>query len=180
MSCDSDRVTEARCRCMRCVAPPIKHYSILTSIPHFPLMSHIHPISTPSNFQLIFDNALNAYKRRTKIDLFTHPLADRLEPCDSASSILIVLHEHVQELNQSQLRNETWIRWLDPSVKVLHAFSEILGRGLTLVSFNSSTCQTFTLSYLFDRHFHQQNPSLLQSESSFQCVSYMICSCRPS
>jgi hypothetical protein len=102
-----------------------------------PLMSHTHPTSTSFNFQLIFDNALTAYKKRTKNDLPTHPLADRLETCDSASSILAVLQEQVQELNQSQRRNERWTRWLDPTVKVLHAFSETLGEGVTLVCLSS-------------------------------------------
>ena len=90
-------------------------------------MSYTHPTSTSSNFRLIFDNALNAYKKRTKNDLLKHPLADRLEPCDSASSILTVLQEQVQELNDSQ-RNNT--KWLDPTVNVLHAFSETLGEGV--------------------------------------------------
>ena len=145
---------------------PITHYStILPSIPHSPLMSYAQPAS--SNFHQIFDNALNAYKRLTKNDLLTHPLADQLEPCDSASSILTVLQGQVQELNQSQRRNETWTRWLDPTVKVLHAFSETLGKGVTLVCLKSSACLRSTLSYLFYRHFHLQNPSSLQSASSF-------------
>ena len=32
-----------------------------------PLLSHTHPTSKSSKFQLIFDNALKAYKKRTKI-----------------------------------------------------------------------------------------------------------------
>ena len=139
--------------------------TILPSIPHFPLMSHAQPSS--SNFQLIFDNALNVYKTRTKNDLLTHPLAEQLERCDSASRILTVLQGQVQELNQSQRRNETWTRWLDPTVKVLHAFSETLGKGVTLVCRTQLTCLRSTVSYLFHRHFQQQNPSSLQSASSF-------------
>ena len=96
-------------------------------------MSHTQSTSTSSNFQLIFDNALEAYKKRTKNDLLTHPLADRLEACDSASSILTVLQQQVEKLNQSQRRNERWTRWLDPTVKVLHAFSDTLGEGVALV-----------------------------------------------
>ena len=137
------------------------------SIPHFPPMSHAYPTSTSSDFQLIFDEALKAYKKRTKTDLLTHPLADRLETCHSASSILEVLQGKVQELNQSQQRNETWARWLDPTVKVLHAFSETLRKGVGLVCLISSTSLRSALLYLFDRPFHRQNPSLLQSVSSF-------------
>ena len=113
--------------------------TILLSSPRFltPLMSHTHSTSTSSNFQLIFDNALKEYKKRTKNDLLTHPLADRLEVCNSASSILTVLQEQTQELNQSQRRNERWTRWLDPTVKVLHAFSVTLENHVTLVCLSS-------------------------------------------
>jgi hypothetical protein len=97
-------------------------------------MSHTHPTSvSSSNFQLIFDDALKVYETRTKKDLRTHPLAAQLQRCNSPSSILEVLQLQVQELNQSQRRNERWTRWLDPTVRVLHAFSEILGEGVTLV-----------------------------------------------
>ena len=110
--------------------------TILLSSPQFPLslMSHTHPTSTPSHFRLIFDNALKAYKKRTKNDLLTHPLAERLEGCDSASSMLAVLQEQVQELNQSQHRNT---KWLDPTVNVLLAFSETLGEGVGSVCFRT-------------------------------------------
>jgi hypothetical protein len=87
-----------------------------------------------SNIQQIFDNALKTYKKRTKNDLLTHPLADRLKACDSASSILTVLQEQVQELNESQPNNT---RWLDPTVNVLHAFSETLGEGVGSVCFGT-------------------------------------------
>jgi len=100
-------------------------------------MSHTNPTSTSSNFQLIFDNSLKAYKKRTKNDLLTHPLAGRLKDCDSASSILTVFQELVQELNQSQRSN---MKWLDPTVNVLHAFSETLGEGVGSVCLRTSTC----------------------------------------
>ncbi|KAF8499626.1 hypothetical protein F5888DRAFT_1684074 [Russula emetica] len=90
-------------------------------------MSHTHPTSTSSNFQLIFDNALKAHRKRTKNDLLTHPLADRLQACDSASNILTVLQEQVQELNQSQRRNTMW---LDPTVNVLQTLSKTLGEAV--------------------------------------------------
>ena len=118
---------------------PISHDpTILPSISH-PLMSHTHPISPSSNFQLIFDNALESYKKRTKKDLLTHPLAAQLQDCRSPSSILDVLQQQVQELNQSRQRSERWTRWLDPTVKVLHAFSETLG-DVTSVCLSSSAC----------------------------------------
>jgi hypothetical protein len=92
------------------------------------------PTSTSSNFQPSFDNALKAYKKRTKKDLLTHPLADRLKACDSTSSIITVLQEQVLELNDSQRSDERLTKWLDPAVKVLHAFSETLGEGVRVGS----------------------------------------------
>jgi hypothetical protein len=138
-------------------------------------MSHTHPTSTPSNFQSIFDNALKAYKKRTKKDLFSHPLADRFEKCDSANAILAVLQEQVQELNQSQRSNT---KWLDPTVNVLLAFSETLGKGVGSVCFK--TCARSTLPYLFDRYSHLRKSSLLGLVSFFQCVFFLMHSFGPS
>ena len=99
---------------------------------------HTHPTSSSSsNFQLIFDDALKAYEKRTRKDLRTHPLAAQLQNCNSPGSILDVLQEQVQELNQSQRQSEKWTRWLDPTVKVLHMFSETLGKSVTPVSLSS-------------------------------------------
>jgi hypothetical protein len=112
---------------LRRVASSFSSTTILPSIPHFPPMSHTQPTSTSSNFRLIFDNALESYKKRTKKDLLTHPLAAQLQDCRSPSSILDVLQQQVQELNRSRQRSERLTRWLDPTVKVLHAFSEPLG-----------------------------------------------------
>jgi methyl-accepting chemotaxis protein len=93
-------------------------------------MSHTQPTSTSTNFQLIFDSALKTYRKRTKNDLLKHPLAGRLEACNSASSIRTVLQELVQELNDSQRSNG---KWLDPTVNVLLAFSETLGEPVSSV-----------------------------------------------
>ncbi len=129
--CHTLHVSDA-CRFSLSLLPTI----LLTSTQFLisPLMSHTHPTSTSSNFQLIFNDALKAYKKRTKNDLLTHPLADRLESCDSASSILTVLQEQVQELNESQRSNT---KWLVPTVNVLHAFSETLGEGVGSVCFRT-------------------------------------------
>ena len=144
--------------------------TILLSTPRFltpPLMSHTHSTSTSSNFQQVFNNALKGYQMRTKEDLLTHPLADRFETCDSASSILAVLEEQVQALDESQRRYETWMKFLNPTVNVLHAFSGTLGKRVHLVCLTSSTRLKSTLSYLFHRHLHLKKPSLLHSADSF-------------
>ena len=100
-------------------------------------MSNTHPIitaSSTSNFQLIFNNALKTYEKRTKKDLLAHPLATELQNCDSPTKILAVLHRQVQALNQSLSSDDRWTKWLDPTVNVLYMLSETLGEGISLVS----------------------------------------------
>ena len=97
-------------------------------------MSHTHATTTlSSNFQLIFNNALKEYEKRTKKDLLAHPLAAQLQACDSPIAVLAVLHLQAQRLDRSQSSNDRWTKWLDPTVNVLYAFSETLGEGVSLV-----------------------------------------------
>ena len=90
--------------------------------------------TSSSNFQLIINNALKAYEKRTKNDLLAHPLASRLQACDSPNAILAVLQQQVQGLDQSRSSDDRWIKWLDPTVNILYALSGTLGVGVGLVS----------------------------------------------
>src|SRR5580698_6163180 len=101
-------------------------------------MSYTHPTASsssnqPSNFKLIIINALDLYKKRTKKDLLTHPLATELQSCNSPSAILAVLQQQLQGLDQSRRNDERWTRWLDPTVNVLDTLSGTLGEGVGLV-----------------------------------------------
>jgi ABC-type amino acid transport substrate-binding protein len=86
------------------------------------------------NFQLIFENALKEYQKRTKRDLLSHPLAAQLQDCDTPSEILAVIHQQLERLHQSQTADERLTKWLNPTVSVLYAFSGALGEGVGLVS----------------------------------------------
>ena len=99
------------------------------------LMSHSHltAASSSSNFQVILNNALEAYKKRKK-DLLIHPLASQLEACSSPAAILAVLHEQVQTLYQSLDRDDRRTKWLDPTVNVICTLSDGLREGVVLVS----------------------------------------------
>jgi len=91
-------------------------------------MSQTSSATSPSsNFQLIFNNALKAYEKRTKKDLLSHPLAVQLQACDSPSAILSILQQQAREFDQSLTVDEKWTKWL-------YAFSETLGGGIGLVS----------------------------------------------
>ena len=98
-------------------------------------MSHAHPTASlssnqASNFQLIFNNALDKYKKRTKKDLLEHPLVTELESCNTPSAILSVLQE---VLDQSRRDDDRWTRWLNPTVNVLFTLNATLREGVGLV-----------------------------------------------
>jgi hypothetical protein len=96
-------------------------------------MSHAQSATTSSsNFQLIINNALKVYEKRTKKDLLAHPLATQLQTCGTPAAILAILQEQAQGLDQSQCGDERWSKWLDPTVNVLFAFSATIG-GVSLV-----------------------------------------------
>jgi len=109
--------------------------------PRYQVMSHPPPAAIPTgpthNFQLLFNNALKAYEKRTKNDLLAHPLAAQLQTCNSPVAILAVLHQQVQDLDQSRAADERWTRWLDPTVNVLYALSGTLGESVSLVCLSS-------------------------------------------
>ena len=90
--------------------------------------------STSTNFETIFTTALEAYKRQTKKDIASHPLAAQLKSCDSPGDILAVLRAQVQTFDKSQSADEKLTKWLDPTVNVLYTFSVILGDVVGMVS----------------------------------------------
>jgi hypothetical protein len=102
------------------------------------LMSPTHnTASSSSSFHTIINNALEAYEKRTKKNLLSHPLAGQLQTCNSSGAILLVLQQQVQKINQSQSGDEMLTKWLDPTVKVLYAFTGALGEGVGLVCFQT-------------------------------------------
>ncbi|KAN0130234.1 hypothetical protein V8E53_011991 [Lactarius tabidus] len=88
---------------------------------------------SPSNFRNIFVAATKAYEKKTKTDLLTHPLATQLQSCNSSSYILAVLHDMVNEFDESRSHNERLSSWLNPTINILYAFSTTLGGGVGLV-----------------------------------------------
>ena len=91
-------------------------------------MSNVSSTTTPSiNFQNIFNTALEAYQKKTKKDLLTHPLSAKLQHCHSPAAILSVFQELVQRFDQRRRRNERLRKCLNPIVNVLYAFTTIGG-----------------------------------------------------
>jgi len=90
--------------------------------------------SSTSNYQSIFDNALEAYKKKTKKDLLSHPLLAKLQTCNSPDAVLTILREQIPSFDQSHNADDKFTNWLDPTVNVLYSFSSIIGGGISLVS----------------------------------------------
>jgi len=97
-------------------------------------MSQNLPTTLSARFQLIFNDALEEYKKRTKNDLTAHPLATQLQLCDCPSAVLTVLQDQVGEIQQSRSNDERLTKWLGPTVNILYALSATLGESVGLVS----------------------------------------------
>ena len=89
-----------------------------------------------SNYQVIFDNALKAYKTKTGKDLKSDPLFHRLETCNSPDAVLTLLRQQIPGVGQSGSSYERLTNWLNPVVNVLHNFAETIGGAVRLVSFD--------------------------------------------
>jgi hypothetical protein len=150
---------------------PLPTNKLLTFI----LMSHSQlPAASSSNFQLIMNNALDAYETRTKKDLLVHPLASQLEDCDSPAAILTVLEQQVQGLDQSRDGDDRWTKWLGPTVNILCTLSDTLGEGVGLVSFRARASPRSTLLHIHGRYSHPRNQYLSELVFSSPCASFLI------
>jgi hypothetical protein len=87
-----------------------------------------------SNYQSIFDNAIQAYKKKTKKDLRSHPLFDKLQNCGSPDAVLNILYEQILGFDQSCGTDDALTKWLDPTVNILCTFSGVIGGGIGLAS----------------------------------------------
>jgi hypothetical protein len=94
--------------------------------------------ASSSNFNAIFEKALNAYTKKTKQDLIAHPLATQLKECDSPAAIVTILQDQIDQFRRSHSGDERLQKWLNPTINVLYAFSATLGQGVGMVDMNRS------------------------------------------
>ena len=78
--------------------------------------------SGSSHLKVLFEAALRDYERQTGIALAKHPLAERLQGCDSVESITAVLYEQTQAFNQFRGKEKV-IKLLKNAVSVLYKLS---------------------------------------------------------
>jgi hypothetical protein len=99
-------------------------------------MPQTPPENSPrTNYQSIFDNALHEYKNKTRKDLPSYPLFHKLQSCGSPDDIITTLRQQIPVFDQSASgsSDDRLTRWLDPTVKVINAFSAAIGGAVSLV-----------------------------------------------
>ena len=93
------------------------------------------PTSFTFSIQLI-TNALADYAKITGVDLSKNPFAVTVEQSNTPEEILELLQEREMTFKQYRDGNRRLIKCLSPAVKVIQAFSGILGEAVSLVSHN--------------------------------------------
>jgi hypothetical protein len=90
-----------------------------------------------ANLQLIRD-ALDTYTEQMKIDLKDNPFAEQVKGCDSPEAILRLLEKNRDNFKEYRDKNRKFIDCLNPVIKFVHVFSNVLGEAATLVSADRS------------------------------------------
>ena len=108
---------------------PSPSHSIMSQTPS--------PANSHSNYQSIFDSALEAYKKKTGKDLTSDPLLRRLEACRSPDDIIVVLREHISGSDHPHSSSDGLTKCLNSTVNVLYTFSTIIGASPGLVSLDN-------------------------------------------
>ena len=79
----------------------------------------------------MLDAALAEFTKKTGDDLLAHWLAAELQTCGSVDAVLDILRDQAKVFEPSG--KQKLMKWVDPLVNVLHAFSDALGDGVSLV-----------------------------------------------
>ena len=95
-------------------------------------MSSTGQATSSTNVQLIID-ALADYIKITGIDLASNPFTAVLEQSSSLEAILQLLQEREKAFKEYRDGNRRLISSFSPAVKIIQAFSGILGEAASLV-----------------------------------------------
>ena len=74
------------------------------------------------HLKVLFEAALQDYETKTGIALAKHPLAERLQECQSVESITTVLHEQTRAFNEFRGKDKV-MKLLANTVSVLNKLS---------------------------------------------------------
>jgi hypothetical protein len=99
--------------------------------------------SSPSTIHLIIDAALADYTKLTGTDLSKTPFAIALEQSNSLDAVLRLLHEREKAFKEYRDDDRKLINCLSPAVKVLQAFSDIVGEAVGQVKPHTPSGRSF-------------------------------------
>jgi hypothetical protein len=99
-----------------------------------PSISYTMTSEPQSNFQLVV-NALADYANLTGVDLSNNPFVEKLQRCNTPDAILCLLQERENAFKEYREGSRSLIKSISPAVRVLHAFSGVLGEAVGLVSY---------------------------------------------
>ena len=87
-----------------------------------PSTSDMSDQSGSSRLHVLFEPALEDYRQQTGIKLAEHPLAERLQNCNSVESVTAVLREQVQDFKEFREKDKI-LKPLKKVLTVLHRLS---------------------------------------------------------
>ncbi len=94
-----------------------------------------------SNFKSILDTALINYKKMTKKELLDHPLATKVQRCDSVDATLTILQGQANAFNQSR-GDQRLMKYIRPVVNTLYASCGPLGGVAGMVRSQNPSART--------------------------------------
>ena len=119
--------------------------------------------SPSSTIQSIIDAALEDYTKLTGTDLSKTPFAIALEQSNSLEVVLQLLHDREKAFKEYRDDDRKLINCLSPAVKVVQAFSDIIGEAVIQVKPHIPSGDSFFNSDLVRSPSHQQAPCSLAS-----------------
>ena len=97
-------------------------------IPRFPAPDMSGQSASHALWEL-FEAALQDYESQTGITLIKHPLADKLQNCDTVESVIAVLHEQTQAFSEFRERDKV-LKSLKSAVSILSKISATVNFGV--------------------------------------------------
>ena len=125
--------------------------------------------SQSSHFRVLFESALQDYQKQTGTTLASHPLAEKLQNCDSAESVTALLQEQARAFTEFRGGDGKIMKSLTTVVSVLYTLSAstALGGAIGLVRRKASK-----LFHVSDDLFC--SPSHLQTRYSLASLSFSL------
>jgi hypothetical protein len=119
--------------------------------------------SGSARFQMLFESALQAYERKTRIILAQHPLAVNLQSCQSVDDITTLLQGQAQAFNDFR-ESDRILRAIRTTVSILTPLSQATSLANAVGSVSQKALMgRFTSLTFFRHHSHLRQQSKLVS-----------------